>query len=70
MNINKFLLYNRTLQNQLNSELNFYLKRDTEKEEQYRMDSIKTIEILHDMVDEELNHTNQKVYQDALNIFS
>lgn len=69
MNIKKFELFNRVLCNQLDRQVSAYIKKDIEKEEQAKLDSIKTIEILEDMINEDLYKTNETLYHQAKLIF-
>jgi hypothetical protein len=69
VNIKKFELFNRVLCNQLDRQVSAYIKKDIEKEEQAKLDSIKTIEILEDMINEDLYKTNETLYHQAKLIF-
>jgi hypothetical protein len=69
VNIKKFELFNRVLCNQLDRQVSAYIKKDIEKEEQSKLDSIKTIEILEDMINEDLYKTNETLYHQAKLIF-
>lgn len=69
MNIKKFELFNRVLSNQLDRQVSAFLKRDYEREQQAKLDSIVTIEILKEILDEHLNKTNEMICKQAELIF-